>query len=90
MALQGNYNFSNPVQVFHYLEYVSLKYSDKLKDEIEKLRERTRFVDEALAIVKVFARVLPDNDIEKEPFKQKEPSKRLSGDKVGIERWLNG
>ncbi|WP_016730555.1 DUF1156 domain-containing protein [Saccharolobus islandicus] len=84
MALQGNYNFSNPVQVFHYLEYVSLKYSDKLKDEIEKLRERTRFVDEALAIAKVFARVLPDNDIEKEP------SKRLSGDKVGIERWLNG
>ena len=84
MALQGNYNFSNPVQVFHYLEYVSLKYSDKLKDEIEKLRERTRFVDEALAIAKVFARVLPDNDIEKEP------SKRLSGDKVGIERWFNG
>ncbi|WP_342765570.1 DUF1156 domain-containing protein [Thermofilum sp.] len=83
MALQGNYNFSNPVQVFHYLEYVSLKYSDKLKDEIEKLRERTRFVDEALAIAKVFARVLPDNDIEKEP------SKRLSGDKVGIERWFN-
>ena len=84
MVLQGNYNFSNPVQVFHYLEYVSLKYSDKLKDEIEKLRERTRFVDEALAIAKVFARVLPDNDIEKEP------SKRLSGDKVGIERWFNG
>ncbi|BDB99619.1 DUF1156 domain-containing protein [Saccharolobus caldissimus] len=84
MVLQGNYNFSNPVQVFHYLEYVSLKYSDKLKDEIEKLRERTRFVDEALAIAKVFARVLPDNDIEKEP------SKRLSGEKVGIERWLNG
>jgi Adenine-specific DNA methylase containing a Zn-ribbon len=84
MALQGNYNFSNPVQVFHYLEYVSLKYSDRLKDEIEKLRERTRFVDEALAIAKVFARVLPDNDIEKEP------SKRLSGDKVGIERWFNG
>jgi len=84
MALQGNYSFSNPVQVFHYLEYVSLKYSDKLKDEIEKLRERTRFVDEALAIAKVFARVLPDNDIEKEP------SKRLSGDKVGIERWFNG
>jgi len=84
MALQGNYSFSNPVQVFHYLEYVSLKYSDRLKDEIEKLRERTRFVDEALAIAKVFARVLPDNDIEKEP------SKRLSGDKVGIERWFNG
>jgi Adenine-specific DNA methylase containing a Zn-ribbon len=84
MALQGNYNFSNPVHVFHYLEYVSLKYSDRLKDEIEKLRERTRFVDEALAIAKVFARVLPDNDIEKEP------SKRLSGDKVGIERWFNG
>jgi len=84
MVLQGNYNFSNPVQVFHYLEYVSLKYSDKLKDEIEKLRERTRFVDEALAIAKVFARVLPDNDIEKEP------SKRLSRDKLGIERWFNG
>jgi putative DNA methylase len=84
MALQGNYSFSNPVQVFHYLEYVSLKYSDRLKDEIEKLRERTRFVDEALAIAKVFARVLPDNDIEKEP------SKRLSGEKVGIERWFNG
>jgi len=53
IALQGNYNFSNPVQVFHYLEYVSLKYSDKLKDEIEKLRERTRFVDEALAIARI-------------------------------------
>ncbi|MBB5254122.1 DUF1156 domain-containing protein [Sulfurisphaera ohwakuensis] len=84
MVLQGKYDFSNPIQVFHYLEYVSLKYSDKLKDEIEKLRERTRFVDEALAIAKVFAKVLPDNDIEKEP------SKRLSGEKVGIERWLNG
>ncbi|MEJ2771397.1 MULTISPECIES: DUF1156 domain-containing protein [unclassified Stygiolobus] len=81
-ALQGNYNFSNPVQVFHYLEYIALKNSDRLNEEIEKLRERTRFVDEALAIAKIFSRVLDDNDVEKEP------SKRIAGeDKTGILRW---
>ncbi|PVU74335.1 DNA methyltransferase, partial [Acidianus hospitalis] len=81
-ALQGDYNFSNPVQVFHYLEYIALKNRDKLNEEIEKLRERTRFVDEALAIAKIFSRVLDDNDVEKEP------SKRIAGeDKTGILRW---
>jgi len=81
-ALQGDYNFSNPVQVFHYLEYIALKNRDKLNEEIEKLRERTRFVDEALAIAKIFSRVLDDNDVEKEQ------SKRIAGeDKTGILRW---
>jgi putative DNA methylase len=83
MVLQGNHNFSNPVQVFHYLEYLAMKYPDKVKDEIERLRGVTRFVDEALAIAKVLARVLPDDDIEKEP------SRRLAGEKIGIERWFN-
>jgi putative DNA methylase len=83
MVLQGNYNFSNPVQVFHYLEYFAMKYPNKVKDEIERLRGVTRFVDEALAIAKVLARVLPDDDAEKEP------SRRLAGEKIGIERWFN-
>lgn len=81
-ALLGDYNFSNPVQVFHYLEYIALKSKDKLKEEIEKLREKTRFVDEALAIAKIFAKVLDEKDVEKEP------SKRISGEeKTGILRW---
>ncbi|MCY0883765.1 MAG: SDR family oxidoreductase [Acidianus infernus] len=66
-ALLGDYNFSNPVQVFHYLEYIALKSTDKLNEEIEKLREKTRFVDEALAIAKIFAKVLDEKDVEKEP-----------------------
>jgi putative DNA methylase len=83
MVLQGNYNFSNPVQVFHYLEYFAMKYPDKVKDEIERIRGLTWFVDEALAIAKVLARVLPDYDAEKEP------SRRLVGEKIGIERWFS-
>jgi putative DNA methylase len=81
-AIQGDYNFSNPVEAFHYLEYISLKNPDKIKEEVDKLKERTRFVDEALAIAKILAKVLDDSDVEKEP------SKRLSGEKTNIERWV--
>ena len=81
-AATGNFNFANPVQVLHYLEYVALKYPDRLKEEIDKLRERTRFVDEALSIAKIFTKLLNKNDVEYEP------SCRLAGDcKEGLERW---
>jgi len=82
MVLRGDYNFSNPVQVFHYLEYIVMKHPDKVKVEIERLRGLTRFVDEALAIAKILVRVLPDDDIEKEP------SRRLVGERIGIEKWF--
>ncbi|AWR95425.1 DUF1156 domain-containing protein [Acidianus brierleyi] len=81
-AIQGDYNFSNPVEAFHYLEYISLKNPDKIKEEVDKLKERTRFVDEALAIARILTKVLDDSDVEKEP------SKRLSGEKTNIEKWV--
>ncbi|QXJ32015.1 DUF1156 domain-containing protein [Saccharolobus shibatae] len=80
-AIAGKYDFSNPVQVLHYLEYIALKYPDKLQDTINQLREKTRFVDEAIAIAKIFSVVLSDKDIEKNP------SRKISGYKEGIERW---
>ena len=66
-AATGNFNFANPVQVLHYLEYVALKYPDRLKEEIDKLRERTRFVDEALSMAKIFTKVLNKHDVEHKP-----------------------
>ena len=81
-AVSGSYEFPTPVQVLHYLEYVALKYPDKLKEEIDKLRERTRFVDEALSIAKIFTKVLNKNDIEYEPS-----CRLVGGCKEGLERW---
>ena len=81
-AVTGNFNFANPVQVLHYLEYVALKYPDRLKEEIDKLREKTRFVDEALSIAKIFTKVLNKNDIEYEPS-----CRLVGGCKEGLERW---
>ncbi|WP_286188977.1 hypothetical protein [Sulfolobus sp. S-194] len=69
-AKVGNYDFNNPVQVLHYLEYIALKFSDKLKEEIDKLRETNRYVNEAVAIAKIFSEVLPENDIEKVPSRK--------------------
>ncbi|MEM0104845.1 MAG: DUF1156 domain-containing protein [Candidatus Methanomethylicia archaeon] len=83
-AIAGNYNFSNPIQVLHYLEYVALKYPDKLKEEINKLREKTRFVVEALSIAKIFTKVLNEKDIEYEPS-----CKIVRGCEKGIEKWVS-
>ncbi|BCU70064.1 DUF1156 domain-containing protein [Stygiolobus caldivivus] len=77
-AKAGDYDLDNPVQVLHYLEYVALKFPDKLKEEVDKLRETSRYVNEALAIARVFSEVLPENDVEKTP------SRKISG----VERLL--
>ncbi|QXJ32016.1 DUF1156 domain-containing protein [Saccharolobus shibatae] len=69
-AKAGNYNLNNPVQVLHYLEYVALKFPDKLKEEIDKLKEKSRFVNEAIAIAKIFSEILPENDVEREPSRK--------------------
>ncbi|QIW23756.1 DUF1156 domain-containing protein [Sulfolobus sp. S-194] len=82
-AISGSYNFSNPIQVLHYLEYIALKYPDKLQEEIIKLKEKTRFVDEALSIAKIFTKVLNEKDIEYEAA-----CKIIGGCKEGIEKWV--
>ncbi|BCU70065.1 DUF1156 domain-containing protein [Stygiolobus caldivivus] len=83
-AIAGDYNFSNPVQVLHYLEYIALKYPDKLKEEVDKLREKTRFVDEALSVAKIFTKVLNEKDVEYGPS-----CKMVGGCEKGIEKWVS-
>ncbi|MEJ2774629.1 DUF1156 domain-containing protein [Sulfolobaceae archaeon RB850M] len=77
-AINGKYEFKTPVQLLHYLEYEALKHGDKLQQIVNDLRNKTRFVDDAIAMAKIFAEVLNDNDVEKEPCK------RIVGKKEGI------
>ncbi|MBB5254126.1 hypothetical protein [Sulfurisphaera ohwakuensis] len=74
-AKVGDYNFNNPVQVLHYLEYVALKFPDKLKEEIDKLRETSRYVNEAIAIAKIFSEVLRKMILKKCPQEKTQKSK---------------
>jgi len=69
------------VQLLHYLEYEALKHGDKL--QYNDLRNKTRFVDDAIAMAKIFAEALNDNDVEKEPCK------RIVGKKEGILRFTS-
>jgi putative DNA methylase len=64
-ALQGDLNFTNAVQVLHYLEYKSLKEPENLRNITDELRDKTRFVNEALGLAKMFVRVLSKDDPEK-------------------------
>ncbi len=82
-AINGKYEFKTPVQLLHYLEYEALKHGDKLQQIVNDLRNKTRFVDDAIAMAKIFAEVLNDNDVEKEPCK------RIVGKKEGILRFIS-
>jgi putative DNA methylase len=82
-AIDGKYEFETPVQLLHYLEYEALKHSDKLQQIVNDLRNKTRFVDDAIAMAKIFAEVLNDNDVEKEPCKS------IVGKKEGILRFTS-
>jgi putative DNA methylase len=82
-AINGKYEFKTPVQLLHYLEYEALKHGDKLQQIVNDLRNKTRFVDDAIAMAKIFAEVLNDNDVEKEPCK------RIIGKKEGILRFTS-
>ena len=82
-AIAGKMEFFNPVQVLHYIEYISLKDSANLSKIIEELREKTRYVDEALAMAKIFSKVLREEDPEKILAKR-----MVEEEKVGIERYF--
>ncbi|MEM1881768.1 MAG: hypothetical protein QXY43_01055, partial [Sulfolobales archaeon] len=55
-----------PVDVLHYLEYKALELDrEKFRSLVDELRSKVVGVDEALNIARVFARVLPNNDLER-------------------------
>ena len=55
-----------PVDVLHYIEYKALELDrEKFRSLVNELRSKVMGVDEALNIARVFARVLPNNDLER-------------------------
>ncbi|BFH72983.1 DUF1156 domain-containing protein [Sulfurisphaera javensis] len=62
--------FSSPIQTLHYLEYFAVQDPTNIKKKIEEVRSKSPYVDEALTIAKIFVKVLPDGDIEKEACKK--------------------
>ncbi|MEM3662806.1 MAG: hypothetical protein QXI68_04390, partial [Sulfolobales archaeon] len=55
-----------PVDVLHYLEYKALELDrEKFRSFVDELKSKVVGVDEALNIARVFARVLPNNDLER-------------------------
>ncbi|MGC8543606.1 MAG: hypothetical protein ACP5NQ_06660, partial [Vulcanisaeta sp.] len=62
----GNPVFRSPVDVLHYLEYIALvKGSGEVKKVVDDLRGKTTYVDDALAMARILARLLPEGDVEK-------------------------
>ena len=59
-------SYDSPVKVLHKMEYVALTKPGDVRGEVDLLRSKTLYLDEALDLARILVRVLGDDDVERE------------------------